>query len=102
MSEDDQKEVDKMLDNRYRNGIRAKERHIVIDMTNLSPKSRRKWVSTARGYKVIMTVFLTSIEESYEFNQARVGKKLPKSLLMNMASRFIHPTMDECHEVRYV
>lgn len=77
--------------------------NLVIDMTNLTRKNRRSFVSKAKnGFKIKMIVFTSGLKECEARNNNRKGKNIKPDTLKRMASRFDFPLFDEAHEVEFV
>lgn len=100
LTDEDQSEIDKILLRKFNLAVKTKN-NIVIDMTNVSRKSRRKWTNI-KGYNKIATVFKTSWEEAKRRNQLRNGKTLRENILLNMAKGFIVPGYDEVDFIKWV
>ena len=78
---------------------------IVIDMTNMSKKSRRKWTSQAHGYNTKAWVFIAGAGLLATRNIMRSqneGKHIPDFVYENMMKSFIVPTVGEFDFVEYV
>lgn len=69
---------------------------IVIDATNLTVKSRKKWLNKAKDYLKIAYVLDYDLEECIERNSMRSEiEKVPEHVIRAMHSRFEMPTMTE-------
>lgn len=91
------KEVDKLEQKMYQDAIKA-NKDIIIDRTNMSRKSRRKWLTNARGYRKDAIVFCTSDKVLYERNKQRAeetGKNITSGLVKGMMKSFMVPMYDE-------
>ena len=103
LSEDDQKAVDTIISTQFKNAVKA-GKDIVIDMTNMSKKSRRKWVSQYGGNTKAI-VFATDMDEISRRNEhARktIGKFIPQYVIDNMAKNFVYPQYDEFDNVEMI
>ena len=101
LAEEDQKEIDNEILNKF-NRAKQSKNDIVIDMTNMSKKSRRKWLSQVKGYNKKAVVFMTDIETLFERNLKRKeseGKFIPEEVIINMIKSFLVPTFDEVDEI---
>jgi len=101
LQDEDQKNIDKELQKRYNAAVKS-GKDIVIDMTNTSKKSRKKWLanaSNARGYFKKCVVFPTGIETCDSRNTP--DKNIPKEVLESMAKRFVLPLYDEFNEISW-
>jgi len=83
---------------------RAKD--IIVDRTNMSKKSRRRFVSAARqnknNYFVECIVMCTGLDEIMLRNECRAntdGKRIPDYVLHNMMKAFSFPMLDEFDKV---
>ena len=101
LSDEDQKDIDKELQSKFNAAVKA-GRNIVIDMTNMSKKSRAKWVNPCRqkGYRTECIVFSTDIDTCNSRNTS--DKNIPYAVLESMAKRFVVPLYDEFDEVHWV
>lgn len=74
-------------------------KNIIVDRTNLSPKSRRKITSkVTKDYKKIAIVFNTPIEEIKERlikRENETGKEIPDYVIVTMMNSYIEPSVDE-------
>jgi putative nucleotidyltransferase with HDIG domain len=90
----DHKEVDKILMKRFNKMLDNSDK-CVVDLTNLSKKSRRKWITQAKqkGFStraiVMATDFSTCVDRRSE------GKFVPYDVINNMSKRFTFPLGDE-------
>lgn len=78
--------------------IRQNNKSVVIDMTSMSKKSRRRWVSEFAKYDKSAVVFLTGLEELKRRNKVRAtetGKFIPPHVLEDMCIRYSMPTYAE-------
>lgn len=80
--------------------------NIVIDMTNMSKKSRNKWLhQTRRKYKTRAVVFIAGkslLEARNILRTEQENKFIPQYVFTNMKKSFIVPTTLEVDEVEYV
>jgi predicted kinase len=102
LSEDDHKNIDKLVLQKYQEAIRNNE-NIIIDMTNSSSKSRRKW-STPKHYNRKAFVFYNSYDELIKRNSIRKeqGKDISNKTFINMFKSFTTPLYDEFDEIEYI
>jgi len=91
----DQKEVDKILKQRF-NEVNGKD-SFIIDMTNMSVKSRSKWLNQIdkKIYSLTCTVFELSKEQLMERNSQRNGKNLAEEVIDRMLAAYERPTLKE-------
>jgi predicted kinase len=95
----DQKEVDRVLDERLKLAAKSKS-DVIVDMTNLTPKRRRHTLSYfSNDFKKIAVVFPTLTDEEYvRRNQKRIkeeNKDLPLTIIKTMISQFQSPDKSE-------
>ncbi len=74
---------------------------IVIDMTNMSKKSRKKWTHV-RGYHKKAVVFLSDLETILERNEERKGKIIPAYVIESMMKRFVWPDYANFDEIEVI
>jgi len=90
-------EVDEVLNTTYMEARKAKK-DVVVDMTNMSKKGRRKWVNEFKGYNAKCMVFLTGYDNLLECNKKRgeeTGKHIPDFVVRDMCKRFTLPMYSE-------
>ena len=74
---------------------------IIIDRTNLTPKSRAEWIKHAKrhGYEIVAVEFaLPSTDAQHEqWNQrlVRPGKSIPRHVLADMFRNYTPASLDE-------
>ena len=99
-----QKDVDKELERRFRYAVKEKE-DIVIDMTNMSRKSRRRWLSSIpKAYTKDAVLFATDAHTIKERNNLRKeeGKYIHPRIIMNMMTSLDIPLYDEFDNIEWV
>jgi predicted kinase len=100
-NEVDQKEVDKLFQQRLVAAIAAKE-HFVVDMTNMTVKSRRKFTQDKR-LSCNAVVFITPYHELITRNENRVGKTLKTFIIRDMCKRFQFPyELENFNDIKYI
>jgi len=97
----DFKQIDDILDKQFRKAVKER-RNIVIDRTNMSKKSRRRWVNNARFYNKEAVLFVTPEETIMSRNSDRIGKIIPCSVISNMMKAFSYPLHDEFNSVSII
>lgn len=99
----DQKEMDKKLMTEAARAFKLED-NIIIDMTNLSKKSRRKWLTLAQQHKFSTHayVFATDVKTCKERRNQDTNKYVPSSAIENMAKRFTFPLKNEFDTVNIV
>lgn len=99
-----QKEIDKIEQKRFREAVKNKD-DIIIDRTNMSAKSRRKWLNNVtKDYTKEAIVFATEYDEIYARNENRAlktGKTIPKYVISKMMKQFTIPTYAEVDSVKF-
>ena len=71
---------------------------VIVDMTNMSKKGRRRWVNEFSKYDKKAVVFLTGLEELKKRNKIRAdqtGKFIPEHVLQDMCINYSMPTYAE-------
>lgn len=100
----DQKMVDHHLQQHFEHLLNLK-RNFVIDMTNMSKKSRRRWISRIdkKQFDLVAIVLRPPLELLLERNQTRPGKTIPEHIVRSMYAAYEEPTNEEgFSEVIYV
>ena len=101
LDSDDQKEIDKRVQKKFQTAIKNRE-NIVINMTNMSKKSRRKWLSDhviKNQYYKTAVVFIETIECLQARNYADPEKNISVEIIQGFMSRFVYPLLDEFDNV---
>ena len=105
LSDDDQKTIDKILMNEFKKAVKERK-DIIVDMTNMSRKSRRKWINTVpKCYKKKAIIFATEYDEIYARNEKRfqeTGKNIPDFVISNMMKGFMIPDYSEADIIEWV
>jgi|GEM_PF-1458536 len=91
--------------NRFNLSVKNKE-DIVVDLTNMSRKSRNKWLhALGNKYNTKAWVFITGQLQlaSRNFLRAQTENKvIPEHVYTNMMKTFLVPTLFEFNEIEYV
>jgi len=97
----DHKKVDEELLFQFNTALKKRE-NITVDMTNMSIKSRRKWVNPAKqkGYVTKAIVFTTGLEEMTSRAGKQKDKKISAWIIEKMCKQFSYPL--ELNEVEVV
>lgn len=89
------------LDHVYRTAVKEKK-NIIIDMTNLSVKSRNKMLSQIpKGYFKQATVYYTGLNRIRDRVKEREDKKIDYSILERMMNSFQVPLFSEFDEINF-
>jgi predicted kinase len=97
----DQKKVDKTLQWCFKEAKGKKK--VIVDMTHMSKKSRRKSLSHfGSEYKKKCVVFLPDMKTLFLQNENRSGKVIGRDVIERMMRSFYPPTMEEFDEIEYV
>jgi predicted kinase len=95
LSDDEQKEIDKLLHKRF-NSYCKNNLNIVVDMTNMSLKSRRKWFnSVPKHYYKVATFFRINekdLNKRLKLRCKETGKCIRESLIQSMKRNLSLPT----------
>lgn len=91
--------LDNQLDLAFREAIKANQ-DIAIDMTNMSPKSRRRWISQVpKGrYEVVCHNIIKDFDTIMAQNNRRfreTNKDISESLVLSMMGRYTAPVYSE-------
>jgi len=93
------KEIDKLVQKKFQKAVKDRE-NIIIDMTNLSIKSRRKWLhSIPKDYHKKSIIFCTSLEIIKQRASERKGKFIHDNVYLGMMRSFTVPCYDEFDEI---
>ena len=94
----DQKDIDKELQMQFQNAVKQ-GKSIIVDMTNISKKSRRKWINPCKqkDYYVKCIVFI----EPKEVLMSRMTpeKNIPEKVIDLMMRSFVFPDYSEADEI---
>jgi predicted kinase len=93
----DQKLVEKKLIERARQ--MKSEKEFVIDMTNLSWKSRKRWFNYFKEYEFQVYFFLVPLDEIFKRNAQRENKQINKDVIVNMAKKTQLPLCNEANNM---
>lgn len=101
LSDEDHKTIDQVLYSKYQSALKNNY-DIVIDMTNLSKKSRRKWLSDSRlkTYNKESFVFIESLDTLLSRNTK--DKFIPEDVIKGMMKRFSYPQYDEFDKITLI
>lgn len=98
----DQKKVDSELQKQFQLAKKSGN-DIIVDMTNMSRKSRRKWLhGVPKNWNRKAVVFITPWDELLRRNANREGKILSVDVLKKMVLRFAAPLYSEFDEIEWV
>lgn len=81
-----------------------KDKSYIVDMTNLSKKSRasfNSYINMGKTHKKAV-VFSTGIDTIFKRNSERGGKEISKEVIMKMAKSFSFPLFDEVDEIEII
>lgn len=90
------KTADEEAIQKFYTSVRGKK-DLLIDRTNMSMKSRKKWLTHLDGYTKVAYYYPITQEELKRRNAARAesGKVIPKAVLTSMLGSFEYPTVEE-------
>ena len=92
----DQKKVDRLLQAEFKEANKS-NLDVIVDMTHMSRKSRRRTLShfprAKFNYKA--EVYVTGINELYKRNKNRTGKEIADHVILRMVKSFYPPMYDE-------
>jgi len=105
LTDEDQKEIDKILEGTFKEAFDKKE-NMIIDMTNMSNKGQRKWVNKCGNkYRAKAIVFATGFKEVKRRLVKRrdeTGKWINPTVINNMMKGFGMPVRTNFTEVEFV
>jgi len=94
-------EIDRQLNADFKQAL-ADKAPILMDMTNLTRKSRRYWLSQLPSDYCAQAILLMVCDHTINLrNQQRADKTLPQTVLDDMMLRFEHPLFDEFEQIQY-
>lgn len=96
----DQNEVNNLLEREI--SLSKGENRVIIDMTNMTRKMRRKRLNRFIGYKKKAVVCLAGLEELKKRNQEREGKHIDWAVYVKMMKSFYPPMYDEFEEIEWI
>lgn len=95
-------QIDALLNAQFQQAIQDKQ-PILMDMTNLTRKSRRYWLSQLPSHYSPRALLLLACDQTLaKRNQQRKDKSLDPSVIHDMMLRFEHPLFDEFEQIDYV
>lgn len=95
-------QIEQELEQQFKQAL-AQNKSIVMDLTNLSRKARKRWlVQLPNHYQAQAMIFLASEADIWQRNHQRQDKSLPNDVLHDMLLRFEHPLFDEFERIDYV
>jgi predicted kinase len=103
LNDNDQRKVDSIIATLFHNSIRE-GKDVIIDMTNMSKKSRHKWLVRFGGIKkaIVFATDLDEIARRNEHDRKTIGKFIPQYVLDNMAKSFVYPQYDEFDTIEVI
>jgi predicted kinase len=103
LNDNDQKAVDAIIGTVFQKAVKE-GKDIVIDMTNMSKKSRRKWLAQYGGNKkaIIFATDMDEIARRNEHDRKTIGKYIPPFVIDNMAKNFVYPQYDEFDTIEVI
>jgi len=104
LTEDDHKEIDRRVSKKFTE-LKNSNEDFIIDMTNMTWKSRRKWLTNLKNHSPIAITLLTPIKELFFRNKYRFeteGKFIPENVLYNMMKNLEMPLGYEFDEIKII
>ena len=97
----EQKEIDSLLMTQYQEALKL-EKNIIVDMTNMSKKSRKKWLNDSKtsGYFKLAKVFIEP--KSVLMSRMTPEKSIPEFVIDSMMKSFVYPNLEEFKRVDLV
>lgn len=92
---DNKKEFDEFVNAAWQNAL--KHEHVFVDNTNLTVKSRARWIQDARakGFKIVAVNMLVPLQVAIDRQATRPDKEVPAQVVKDMYMRMQEPTADE-------
>lgn len=94
LTDENQKTIDRLLDEKFREVVKDRK-SIIIDMTNCSAKSQRKWKNKVpKNYSTEAIVIATGYDEVFKRLNKRkeeTGKDIPHFVVKNMMRSYMVP-----------
>jgi predicted kinase len=88
-------QIDSLLNAQFQQALQHKQ-PILMDMTNLTRKSRRYWLSQLPSHYSPRALLLLACDQTLaKRNQQRFDKSLDPKVIHDMMLRFEHPLFDE-------
>ena len=93
-----QKSIDDTL---YRQAVQLvkENKDFTIDLTNMSKRSRKRWISLARNYNHRAKLFIATSEVIADRRVARIGKTVDDTVIKQMQKRFVYPSYEEFNHI---
>jgi predicted kinase len=107
LCDEDQKAIDRLLEDDFKRPFNNRQ-NIVVDMTNCSAKSQRKWANKAnvpKIYKASAVVFATpynEVQRRLKKREKETGKAIPDFVVDNMMKSFMVPNFTNFSEIKWV
>lgn len=98
LTQEDQKNIDKELMRNFHNATKA-QKNVIIDMTNMSGKSRKKWISDpkVKNYFKIAEVFIKPKEVL--MSRMTPEKNIPEKVIDSMMRSFVFPNYSDFNKI---
>lgn len=95
------KEFDRKVDAEYQRLLRECDT-VILDNTNITAKSRRKWIVAARakGFTVVAVIFPISRSLLEQRQRSRTDKTVPLDVVLSMYDRLQYPLYGEVDDVQ--
>lgn len=82
--------------------MRNSER-VVVDMTNMTRKSRRQFkIWKSKGFSIKAVVLDVSLKDCHLRNSQREGKVIQESVINDFSKKFSFPLFDEVDEIEFI
>jgi predicted kinase len=89
------KEFDDFVNLRWQHALKAD--NLFVDNTNLTKKSRAKWIqdAKAKGFKIVAVNVMVPLQVAIDRQASRPDKVVPEQIIRDMYMRMQEPTIDE-------
>jgi len=100
---DCKEEFDQLVNERWTECLRS-SKDVVVDNTNLTRKSRARWVNDlhARKFHVVMVMFMVTLQTVQDRQSTRRDKEVPADVVRDMYMRLQEPLSTEYDELVFV
>jgi predicted kinase len=89
------KEFDDFTNAAWKQALKADT--VFVDNTNLTTKSRARWIQDARakGFKIVIVSIMVPLQVAIDRQSTRSDKYVPEQVIRDMYMRMQEPTVDE-------
>jgi len=92
LTDEQQLKIDKEIQSNFNLAVKN-SKDIVVDMTNMSKKSRNKWTKNAHGYYKKAIMFIE--DKNVLMSRMTKEKNIPETVIDSMMKSFVYPNTEE-------